>query len=54
METSHEEVAAIEKEKKIIFAAQPHGVMSVAGICNAINYVSGKGTSEPAKTSRLF
>lgn len=40
LETSSAEVAAIEKEKKIIFAAQPHGVMSVTGICSAINYVS--------------
>ena len=46
LETSSEEIASIEKEKKIIFAAQPHGVMSVAGICSAINYVSRKKRGE--------
>ncbi|CAB1107369.1 unnamed protein product [Ectocarpus sp. CCAP 1310/34] len=36
-ETSQEEITLIEKDKKIIFAAQPHGVMSITGICSAIN-----------------
>ena len=40
METSEEELASIEKEKKIIFAIAPHGVMTIAGICGAINMVS--------------
>ena len=40
METSEAEVLEIEKDRKIIYAIQPHGVMSIAGICAAINLVS--------------
>lgn len=40
-ETSDEEIEAIEKEKKIIYAITPHGVMSISGICAAINMVRG-------------
>lgn len=42
-ETSEEDTVLIEKEKKIIFAAQPHGVVSVTGICSAINMVGSIG-----------
>lgn len=38
-EIKEEELAAIEEKKKIIFAVQPHGVMSVAGICAGIAMV---------------
>eukprot|EP00904_Undaria_pinnatifida_P008005 jgi/Undpi1/4334/HiC_scaffold_17.g07700.m1 len=37
METSEAELMEIEKDKKIIYAIQPHGVMSIAGICAGIH-----------------
>ena len=40
METSEEELLEIEKDRKIIYAIQPHGVMSIAGICAGIHLVS--------------
>ena len=40
METSEAELMEIEKDKKIIYAIQPHGVMSIAGICAGIHLVS--------------
>ncbi|CAM9638091.1 unnamed protein product [Choristocarpus tenellus] len=36
LETPREELDKLEAERRLIYAVQPHGVMSVAGICYAI------------------
>eukprot|EP00611_Tribonema_gayanum_P025207 TRINITY_DN5693_c0_g1_i1.p1 TRINITY_DN5693_c0_g1~~TRINITY_DN5693_c0_g1_i1.p1 ORF type:complete len:341 (-),score=104.51 TRINITY_DN5693_c0_g1_i1:335-1357(-) len=41
-ETTDEELHELSKTKNFIMAAQPHGVMSVAGICYAINRAPGE------------
>jgi hypothetical protein len=33
LETTDEEFEELSKTRRFIFAAQPHGVMSVAGVC---------------------
>ncbi|CAM9131828.1 unnamed protein product [Chrysoparadoxa australica] len=37
LETTEEELEKLQKKKKFIHAIQPHGVLSVVGICTAIN-----------------
>mmetsp|Transcript_22566 Transcript_22566/g.29293 ORF Transcript_22566/g.29293 Transcript_22566/m.29293 type:complete len:307 (+) Transcript_22566:26-946(+) len=54
-ETSYEEIQEIEKTKRIIYTAQPHGVMSFCGMCYGVVAASeGKKLAPTAAASVIL
>lgn len=49
LESSPSEILEIQKQKKIIFAAQPHGVLSYCGLCHGVS--SAKQGHSPVPTA---